>query len=486
MNKLTALIFSMCCMIFHANSQHKTFVVTQKNGVSGIQQAIYEAKKFLNKTHNGTAIIKLQSGKYSFEKTVEVSNVKKGTLIIEGTTKEQTLIEFSGFQGIGFDIKKSNTIEIRKMHVSRKELYACQGKLLEHNTNQKWVKFRLDSGFKDPQWLTNQIAAQDNDRTMLPYAFKNGSYQLQHYVNKLKIQKVNKLSGKDYKIYYRLRDGQNNRIPIGTTIAIKSKIGNNNLLFNSVNRIKIADVHVSRSPAVAIKLKGNNNTFHINNVSVGIHPSDANLYPIYSNLAGGIMNNSYGKGSIIENCVISNTADDGIGFYPSNPASPPTGGIIRNNIIHDNHGRGIVIRESRGVTIENNTIYRNRGEALLIKQDIKPFGSANTATRNLTVKNNFFGKNFISAVIGIDTDTNQSQKHTRIHIHNNEFNGVPKNNPILRVNHATRVKFYNNRIRSHFNGNDSSTDINIGANYYVWVQNASFVTGTNNIISRVS
>ncbi|QKX05418.1 right-handed parallel beta-helix repeat-containing protein [Aquimarina sp. TRL1] len=498
MKKIT--IYFILFGILQSFSQTKVWNVadrypdyTPQQGTALLKQIITDAKLYF-KRNNGKLRVLFDEKTYVFSHesspAIAIHNIKKGTLELSGKGTNHTVFQFNQFDQLGLEITKSDNIHINNIHFTRKKLYASQGTVINTDIRSNIIEMKLHKGFYDPIRLTNpkifpNIA--NNHVTVLAYTSNANAPRLSHKTDHLKIKKIT-LKDKDKSIY-RIELENTSCCPLRSTlvgeyITIKAKIGVPTIFIKDSDNMQVDNVLITRATGVALKLKGDCDRTVINNVEVGRRTDDQfhGKKAIYSNLAGGVIVENGKIGAKISNCLIYGTADDGITYHAGNTNILPDGGQIYNNTVRDNHGRGIIVSQSKGGILYGNTLERNRGQALLIKTVIKADNAlGNVAVKNWDIYNNTFIENYINEVIWLTTESSNNGKHTNIVIRDNHFYKVPKNNYLIRIDQTNSVTLNNNIVHSFSKKNDASRS-NGADQFLIKVGQANEISGRNNKI----
>ena len=467
--------------------------VAYTNAKPGVDVVIAEAKAYLNSNPDDTLVLYFPAGTYEFHhptsRGIDVRSSTSGNLVFRGAGTDATKLVFDQFDQISIYVGDSSNVTFEQMHVTRTGnggsdpygFYATQGEVTEVETGR--IRFELHEGFPDPVWLFNAGTAADYERTLL--AFRGTDLEPELHPKAAKIMVGNRTTGLGDVVdagggFYDALLANSNEVPdvvVGDRVAMKSKCGHQTFRMLQTTDCILQDLLITRFSGNPIRMPYGGNNLIVRRVVIDRPEPINGRASFFSGPGGGIQLYANSGGSLVEDCVVIGTADDGIAIFSHDPTNLTQNTIVRRNIVMDNQARGILITHSDGGVIENNTLIRNQDNTIRFQVESSAEGVPTAAAKNWTVANNTLIQPWTASTIRLVSET-IGGLHDNIHIVSNLILQASKNCNLVQVDNSGNVMIDDNEILS-FSAEEDTQQWG-SSDALVQVLSAVSVTGSNN------
>ncbi len=444
----------------------------------GVDAAIGTATSWLAANPSETLVLYFPPGVYEFShpdgRGIDLNGATN--LVFRGAGTEQTELIFGDFTNICIFVGSSRNVVFEQMHVTRTGLYTTQGEVVSAENGH--IQFQVHEGFPDPVWLFNAGSAADYERTLLEFRGSDLSPEYAPEADKIKLADLTALGGGLFDAEMESASQAHNLLP-GDRVALKSKCGHQTFRILGSDDCVLQDLKITRASGNPIRMPYGGNNLTVRRVVIDRAPPINGRTPFFSGPGGGIQLYAGEGGSLVEECVIIGTADDGIGIFSDDIENLSTNTVIRRNVVMDNQARGILITQTDGGICENNTLIRNHDTSFRIKVEnsggITNAGSA--AVKNWVFRNNTLIDPWTAATFKFDTEL-PGGLHDNVSISSNLILRASKNNNVVQIDNAEDVVIEGNEIVSF----SAEQDIQKwgASDALIRVEMASTVSGSNN------
>ena len=444
---------------------------------------ITQAKNYLSTNSSKTLVLYFPTNTYIFNNSaVEAMKVRDLTngahLTFRGDGTNATAIIHNNMWLDGqtgehcFYLINANNITVEKMHIQGAAPLVSQGSVTEITAGH--IKFQLHTGFPDPVYLFD-AAGTNNERTLIHFTHADDQDpHLAPNANKIALGDLTSLGSGLYDALL-LDTNQVADLQTNDWVALKTKCGSQGVRIWFCNDTVVQDVLFTQQGGSVLTLGINERTV-VRRIRID-RPAPRNGKGFcFSEPTGGPQIENRGPGTVIQNCTIIATADDGMKLGPCDldPANLPSG-LIEGNTVRDNQARGILVQPCYNTTIRGNTLIRNNDCSIWVCT-MDAFTSPSTG---VMIDSNTFNECWTESVILISTSSS-TNLDDNIDVQNNIFNLAPKNNCLIEMDNVNVARVNNNIVNSYSPEEDIPSAGVPQPAPLLYVSYGMNVTGTNN------
>ena len=456
--------------------------VDPANAKPGTDAALIDAKNHLDANPSDTLVLYFPAGTYEFNhpssRGLWIQSQTNGNLVIRGAGTDSTVLRFDQFDQIAILVASSRNVTFEHLHVTRTGLYTTQGEVTGVEPGR--IRFRLHEGFPDPVWLFGAGSSENYERTLLAFLGPDLDPEYHPKADKIQLSDMIHMGDGLYEAVMTASNTVPNLVP-GDRVALKSKSGHQTFRILNSDDCTIQDVRITRAAGNPIRMPYGGNRMVVRRVVIDRAEPINGRTPFFSGPGGGIQLYANGGGSLVEDCLVVATADDGVAIFSHDPVNLTTNTIVRRNIVRDNQARGILITQSDGGICEHNTLIRNHDSSIRLMIEGDDSGVPSAAVKNWEIRNNTLIQTWTAATIRFNKGPEGSGLHNNIVIKDNLILQASKNCNVIQIEHAQSVLISGNEIRSFSDEEDTPKWGSSDA--LVQIQSARSVSGGGNIYS---